>query len=136
MFSLTSPFLTSSTGEPEPCLTWFKDDKKIRPQEDPRVSLDFDLKDDLNILIIENATQEDAGAYRLEVDNDHGEVNVTVMVSVDESAPKPKEPKIETAPEPVEFIEGDSITLSCKVSGESLFLCFSSISYLGKLVIM
>ena len=31
--------------------------------------------------------------------------------------PEPCEPKIEVAPEPVDFNEGETVTLSCKISG-------------------
>ena len=81
--------------------------------------MDWNMADDLNSLVIRNATMEDEGEYRLEAVNESGSESVTVMVTVDEAVVKPREqPKIEVAPEPVEFREGETFTLSCRVSGK------------------
>ena len=69
------------------------------------------------VLITENGSQETIEAVDL------------VLVEEDESKPKAEEPKkpsepepckpkIEVAPQPVEFQEGETISLSCKVSGQ------------------
>ena len=102
--------------------------------------MDFDVKQDLHILTIKDAVRSDEGSYKLKISNEKGSVQVTVMVTaktveivktevkeevkeeVTETVkkpaePEPSEPKIEVAPEPVEFEEGETVTLSCKVSG-------------------
>ena len=98
--------------------------------------MDVDVKQDLHILTIQNATLNDEGAYRLKVVNEKGSVSVTVMVTAKvtediqtvetpkeelkievKQEPEPCKPKIEVAPEPVEFSLGETITLSCKASG-------------------
>lgn len=99
-------------------MKWYKDDQQVQPNTDSRVRMDTDVKEDLKVMIIDKATRDDEGTYRLEVTNDSGSVSLNVMVTVDEGRREPKEPKIEIAPEPVEFTEGETITLKCKVSGK------------------
>ena len=97
----------------------------------------MDIREDFHILTINDAVIEDEGSYTLKVVNETGSVSVTVMVTakgepkvepkeepkvVEDEKPKEREPckpKIEMAPEPVEFEEGETVTLSCKVSGQT-----------------
>lgn len=98
--------------------------------------MDFDMKQDLHILTIKDALKSDEGKYKLKVVNEKGSTSVSVMVTAKDGttvqkviteevteqkvvtmAAEPCEPKIHIAPEPVQFKEGETITLSCRVSG-------------------
>ena len=107
-----------NTGTPAPEVKWYKDDKKVK-SKDTRITADFDIKQDLYVLTITEAVRSDEGTYKVKVTNEKGSVQVSVMVTakVTEDIKQPCEPKIEMAPEPVEFNEGESFSLTVKISG-------------------
>ena len=128
------------TGTPAPDVLWSKDNVDLTTTKDTRIIPHFDVKQDLHILSIKNADIEDEGLYSLIVTNSMGSVSVTILVTAkmtetltnediredDETITKevvkveePRGPKIEVAPEPVTFTTGETILLSCKVSGQA-----------------
>ena len=70
-------------------MTWYKDDEPIKPKKgDKRIKIDWDMKQDLNILVIEKALAEDAGKYTAIAENKFGsfKFSVTVLVGKPEGA--------------------------------------------------
>lgn len=159
--SVARPY--SSIGYPEPEVKWYRDERKLKPNKDRRMTMHFDTKQDLHILTIKDAVPSDAGEYKLKLTNEVKSISVRVMVTVRQetsidavqkvqsssepapavgaescqetpisvstpvapSADEPKvaesltpcKPKIVEAPQPVEFREGESFSLHCRVSG-------------------
>ena len=116
-------------------MKWLKDDQTLVSDKDSRITLDFDARQGLHILTIKDSVRTDEGAYKLKVYNEEGSVSVTVVVTAKKSLEmkeeehlkerpredlkdEPCEPKIEVAPEPVTFQEGETIKLACKISGQ------------------
>ena len=109
-----------STGHPAPEVKWYKDDNKIKPNKDKRITMDFDVKQDLYILTIKDAVRSDEGSYKLKISNEKGSVQVTVMVTakMPKTEEKPKTaPAFKSVPEPVTVKEGETIRLACGVTG-------------------
>lgn len=165
------------TGVPAPEVKWYKGDDKLKPKNDSRITLDFDVKLDLHILTINDTLRSDEGLYKLKVVNQEGSISVSILVTYVEDSQKvtkvekredkvtkeeavtvlkeeeqtsitvtekqeleesehvkdqtevreitseefskaPCKPVIDIAPEPVIFTEGESIILSCRVSGQ------------------
>ena len=72
-----------STGDPEPEVEWYKGDKLLKQsRREPRLKIDWDMKQDLHVLIIKDSTPEDAGEYTVVAENDHGSFRFTVTVIV------------------------------------------------------
>ena len=109
-------------------------------------------------MTIKDAVFEDEGTYTLKVINKMGYTTVSVKVTavqkemdqrppqgqVEEAfkvipqpvevvamVPEPTEPKILVAPHPVEFEEGETIVLSCKVAGQQMIFTRRSIKALA-----
>lgn len=71
------------TGEPEPEVKWFKGEKQLKKsKKDPRIKIDWDMSQDLNILIINDATADDSGEYTVVAENENGSFKFTVTVLV------------------------------------------------------
>lgn len=78
-----------TVGDPEPEVSWYKDDVPIKPRRgDKRIKADWDMKQDLNILTIIEATKEDEGTYTVIAENKFGsfKFSVTVLVGRPEGA--------------------------------------------------
>ena len=77
-------FLTGfSIGSPEPDVTWYKDGSQIKVgKKDKRVKTEWDMATDMNILSIENVTEEDSGEYTVKVENEKGSASYTVSVNI------------------------------------------------------
>ena len=75
-----------TTGTPAPEVSWFKDNQKVEPTKDRRVTLDFDIKQGLHILTIRDAIHEDEGLFILRVVNETGSVSITVRVTAKTTA--------------------------------------------------
>lgn len=61
-------------------MEWYKDRERLAPKVGGRISLDFETKQDLYILIIQNATGEDSGLYTILARNEFGMTTVTTEV--------------------------------------------------------
>ena len=82
-----------TVGDTEAEITWYKDDKKIKPKKsDKRVKVDWDMAEDLTSLSISDATIEDAGKYLVKATTKEGTVTELVTVTVNEPI------KVKTAP--------------------------------------
>lgn len=81
-------------GQPEPEVTWFKDDKPIKPKKkDKKYKVDWDVTTDVCSLEIKDVAQDDAGNYTAKASNTHGIAEATVSVVIGkekEAAPKKK----------------------------------------------
>ncbi len=87
-------------GEPEPEVTWLKDDKEIKiKKKDKRIRTDWDMKTDEYILEIKNATKDDVGEYTAVAKNEKGTITVVMTVMFKVKKQKKEE---ETKPELVE----------------------------------
>ena len=74
-------------GDPEPEVTWCKGEDQIKPKKyDKRIKIDWDMAEDLNILIIKNATAADTGDYTVIAKNKRGTARFTVTVIVGKAA--------------------------------------------------
>ena len=72
-------------GDPEPEVTWYKGEKKVKPRRsDKRVRTDWDLNDDTYFLEIKDATESDAGEYTCIASSDTGTTHVVIPVKVRE----------------------------------------------------
>ena len=64
-------------------MTWYKGDEVLKPKRlDRRIRTDWDIDTDLQSLVIENATEADAGKYSVHVENPKGCLIITVDVIV------------------------------------------------------
>ena len=137
------------TGEPDAEITWYKDEKKIKPKKtDQRVKIDWDMTEDVTTLSIYGVSVEDAGDYLVKATTKDGTVSELVTVTVNKpvaqnvmqhtvetsetveaAMDQPKEetateseavgPKFEIAPEATSVDIGETLTLKCKVAGEN-----------------
>ena len=81
-------------GDPEPQVTWYKDEAPIEPEADTRITIH--CQSDLHILIIEDADRNDAGEYMALAANEHGSFRyrITVIVADDEQGHASQQRKI------------------------------------------
>lgn len=71
------------TGEPEPDVKWFKDDVELKTsKKNKRIKTDWDIKENMYILEIKDARNEDTGDYVLKAENDSGFLKATINVIV------------------------------------------------------
>ena len=78
-----------TTGEPEPEIKWLRDGIRIKPKKsDKRLKIEWDMKEDLNILQLNSVTVEDAGQYMIVASNPAGKTSSTAIVSVMQAANK------------------------------------------------
>ena len=76
-----------SLGDPEPEVTWYKGEKKLKmSKREPRIKIDWDMAQDLNILVIMDANKDDSGEYTVVAENEHGTFRFTVTVLVGKTA--------------------------------------------------
>ncbi len=76
---------------------------------------------------------EDAGKYTIKASNDGGSVSADVEVTVTATV-LTEAPRMLDAPKPISVKEGDTITIACKIAGQSVLkMCLQhlqlSISY-------
>ena len=130
--------LLHQKGEPD--IRWEKDGKPIKKKKkDTRIKADWNVEDDLYFLEIQEATAADAGEYTVVAESEAGSVTSKVTVTVDEvklekaKVEKPVQhadeakveevateetaPVFEVEPESARVSEGQTIKLTCKVSG-------------------
>ena len=93
---LTPFFCLWHTGDPIPSVNWYKDDSRVEPENDTRITIDCDPDTDLHILLIEDAEPSDAGEYMALAANEHGSFRfrITVIVADQQDAPPPPQRKI------------------------------------------
>lgn len=74
----TVRFQCSVAGHPNPWASWDKDGRIVAP------SARFTIleQDDLRMLQIKEVTQEDAGLYRITLENDYGSIESTARLEV------------------------------------------------------
>ncbi|GLJ59515.1 hypothetical protein SUGI_1512200, partial [Cryptomeria japonica] len=91
------------SGNPPPRVRWFKGDEEIEP------SAQFDIESDgrHTTLTIRDATREDSGEYRLEVENALGKDSASFNISVSD---RPEPPRFPT----VDSVVADSATIKWK----------------------
>lgn len=108
-------------GIPVPEVKWYKDDHKLKPNKDKRITMDFDVKQDLHILTIHDAVIADEGTYKLKVQNEKGTASVCVMVTAkvpgEPEKKKGTAPTFKSLPQPVNVSAGETIRLTCGVTG-------------------
>ena len=105
-------FMCLNSGESEAEITWYKDDKKIKPKKnDKRVKVDWDMTEDLTSLSISNVTIEDGGNYLVKATTKEGTVKELVTVTVNEPATVRKAPSDTKEPKEAveETIEGEEV---------------------------
>ncbi|XP_014667689.1 PREDICTED: twitchin-like isoform X2 [Priapulus caudatus] len=90
------------TSYPPPEVTWFKDDKPMKP--DKRIKIDV-LEDKTVVSIDHEAVREDMGQYKLKVKNDLGEDTVNIPVTVIDVPKKPRNLQILD-------VQADNVTIS------------------------
>lgn len=71
----TVQFQCAIAGHPTPCFTWSKDNVTLT--QTSRVTIK--KREDLRILQIEKVTPEDAGLYRIAIENEHGELTIPIQ---------------------------------------------------------
>lgn len=82
-------------------------------KKDKRIKMDWDVATDLQFLEIHEATVEDAGEYSMEATTDGGTVASSAKVTVI----KPQAPKLEDGLKDLTIIEGETLKLTCKITG-------------------
>ena len=136
-------------GDPTPDIEWFKDDQLINAEKDKRITTDYDGISDMDMLMIDDITEEDAGSYTAKATNKWGVVTSTVNVIVAPAGmkftmtksasgetqvtmeeiveevkqktpkkPQGQSPEFEIGPEPTIVPVGETLKLSCKVTGD------------------
>ena len=60
-------------GKPSPEVTWYKDNKKIQPENFPHIKVLS--QDDLHSILITDGKYEDAGVYKCVAKNNAGETS-------------------------------------------------------------
>lgn len=74
----TVQFQCAIAGHPMPWSTWDKDDCIVTPT----TRITIKERDDLRILEIEEVTHEDAGLYRITLENEYGRVEATARLDI------------------------------------------------------
>lgn len=94
-------------GDPEPEVSWYKGDAKIKAKRsDKRIQMTWDMKTDLNHLVIADAKAEDRGEYKLKAENSHGHIEYSVTVKVGkEVVPTEEKEVVSVSAEAVETVE-------------------------------
>ena len=106
-------------------MTWKKDGKTVKSKKkENRVNIS--QTEDVHTLEVKDATAKDAGEYTVTAKNSTGSVTSTATVEVLSQEPVEavdsaaiEAPKFEVAPQPVSVTEGETIRLTCQVSGTS-----------------
>ena len=143
-----------STGNPEPRIVWYKNGKEIKAKKNQnRIKIHWDHVEDVDILEIRDANEDDAGEYTVKAINAAGTTEVTVGVGVqvresseeeekkvqvtviasesessetelsteitseEEPTPSQYAPDFEEKPQPTSVTLGDTIKLTCLVTG-------------------
>lgn len=105
-------------------MKWFKGDSEIKPKKkDKRISVDWDISQDIHILEIKLATQKDAGDYVVKAENDRGYVRATfniVVVGKDESTEvsESAEVSLTTKAEKSEISESAQLRIESEITEE------------------
>jgi myosin-light-chain kinase len=71
-------FQCAISGHPVPWATWDKDGVIVTPSK----RLTIKERDDLRILELDEVTQEDAGLYRITLENDYGRIEATARLDI------------------------------------------------------
>lgn len=74
----TATFRCSVTGHPSPWATWDKDGIIVTPS----ARITIREKEDIRYIEIEEVTTEDAGIYRITIENDYGRVEASARLDV------------------------------------------------------
>lgn len=84
-------FEISTSGDPEPDITWYKGDKLIKPRKwDKKKRITWDLATEFSILEIKNLDMNDSGEYTVKGTNKHGTTSATFNVIVQDKSKKKK----------------------------------------------
>ena len=71
-------FQCAIAGHPVPWATWDKDGVIVTPSK----RLTIKERDDLRVLELDEVTQEDAGLYRITLENDYGRIEATARLDI------------------------------------------------------
>ena len=75
-----------STGEPRPEISWYKNGKKVKPsKKDVRIQVEYDSSEQVSLLSISDATNDDAAVYSVKAKNTAGSVTQSVNVTVNDT---------------------------------------------------
>ncbi|XP_057379752.2 myosin light chain kinase, smooth muscle-like [Daphnia carinata] len=79
----TVRFQCNVGGNPSPRVTWDRDNISIKPESIlPAGRVRFEEKDDVRVLEIRNVTSEDAGLYRITVENELGRIQANARLDI------------------------------------------------------
>ncbi len=103
-------------GRPPPDLVWFRDDERVYSDSNHRMIVN---EGGVHSLLITYARPEDSGLYRCEAKNRAGQAKFTVGLSV-EAKQHLVAPSFIDRIENVSVMEGEPISLGCKVNGSPM----------------
>ncbi|ELT91013.1 hypothetical protein CAPTEDRAFT_109753, partial [Capitella teleta] len=104
----TAEFTCQVKGEPTPDLTWFIDDKEVKPEGRYTIT----EKNQLIVFQVKDVTPEDVGKYTVIAKNPLGEATCSANLEVDGRAPTFVEKPMKCT-----VLEGGTAMFRCRVDG-------------------
>lgn len=103
-------------GIPAILLHWYKDDERVDPRTDSRISIEYDGKEEYFTLTVLEATPQDEGFYILRINDGMGTPIIGFMVYC--TGPKPEE-EPQDKPKETELVEKITKTETVSISEDT-----------------